>query len=68
MPFPIEAESEQIYEEGRSAIASAITQLIGIVRTIISYALKVVDKIVTWAGDHPLAMLLLTANIFIWIT
>lgn len=68
MPFPVEAESEQIYEEGRSALASAITQLIAIVRSIINYALKVVDKIVTWAGDHPLAMLLLTANILIWIS
>jgi hypothetical protein len=63
-----DAELTQVYEEGRSALASAITQLIGIVRTIISYALKVVDKVVTWAGEHPLAMILLTANIFIWIS
>lgn len=68
MPFPVESESSQVYEEGRSALASAITQLISIVRTIINFALSIGAKIISYAGEHPLAMMLLTANILIWIS
>jgi hypothetical protein len=67
MPFPIEAESEEAYEEARSVLGSLITQLISIVRTILNLALKITRQVITYASEHPLAMVLLVSNIMIWI-
>jgi hypothetical protein len=68
MPFPVEAEAEEVYEEGRSALGSLITQLLSIVRTIITYAIRIARQVITYAGEHPLAMTLLVCNVMIWIT
>jgi hypothetical protein len=67
MPFPIEAESEEAYEEARSVLGSLVTQLISIVRTILNLALKITRQVITYASEHPLAMILLVSNIMIWI-
>jgi hypothetical protein len=67
MPFPVEAETEEAYEEARSVLGSLITQLISIVRTILNFALKIARQVITYASEHPLAMLLLISNIMIWI-
>jgi len=68
MPFPIEAEAEETYEEGRSVLGSLITQLISIVRTIINHVIKVTRQVITYAGEHPLAMTLLVCNVMIWVS
>jgi len=68
MPVLVEAEANNVYEEGRSVLASLITQLISIVRTIVNYVLGLVGKFMTWAGEHPLQALLFTANLVIWVS
>jgi hypothetical protein len=68
MPFPVEAESEQAYEEGRSVLASFITQLISIVRQLIKWVTDVAKRIIEWTAEHPLAMILLVTNICIWVS
>ena len=67
MPFPIDAESEETYEEARSVLGSLITRLIAIVQQLIRWVTSVVSQIVNWAGEHPLAMTLLVANFCIWV-
>jgi len=68
MPFPVEAESEQVYEEGRSVLASFITQLIAIVRQLIKWVTDVAKRVIEWTAEHPLAMFLLVTNICIWVS
>jgi hypothetical protein len=68
MPFPMEAEAEQAYEEGRSVLASFITQLIAIVRQLIKWVTDVAKRIIEWTAEHPLAMTLLVTNICIWVS
>jgi 2-keto-4-pentenoate hydratase len=68
MPIGMEAEATQGYEEARSVLGSLITQLIAVVRQIIGWVIGVVNRIVEWSGSHPLAMLLLTANMCIWVS
>jgi hypothetical protein len=68
MPFPVEAESEQAYEESRSALGSFITQLIAVVRQLIKWVTDVAKRIIEWTAEHPLAMTLLVANICIWVS
>jgi hypothetical protein len=67
MPFPIDAESEETYEEARSVLGSLITRLIAIVQQLIRWVTSVVSQIVKWTGEHPLAMTLLVANFCIWV-
>jgi len=67
MPFPMEAESAQIEEEARSVLGTLIAQIIGVVRAIINLALGVVRQLVTWAGEHPQALVLSVANLCIWM-
>jgi len=68
MPWPVEAEAEQEYEEARSVLGSFITQLIGIVRQLIKWVTDVAKRIIEWTAEHPLAMTLLVANICIWVS
>jgi hypothetical protein len=67
MPFPIDAESEETYEEARSVLGSLITRLIAIVQQLIRWVTSVVSQIVKWTGEHPLAMTLLVSNFCIWV-
>ncbi len=64
----LDTEVEVAYEEGRSVLASVFTQLISIVRSILRWALRQAERLIAWAGEHPLASLLLTANIMIWVS
>lgn len=68
MPFPAEAEAEETYEEARSVLGSFITQLISIVRQLIRWVTRAVSQIIQWAGEHPLAIMLLAANVCIWVS
>lgn len=68
MPFPVDAESVEEYEEARSVLGSLVTRLIAIVQQLIRWVTGVASQIVTWAGEHPLAMTLLVANFCIWVS
>lgn len=68
MPFPVDAETEEAYEEARSVLGSFVTQLIAVVRQLIRWVTSVVSKIVEWTGEHPLATILLVSNICIWVS
>jgi flagellar biosynthesis/type III secretory pathway protein FliH len=64
----VEAESVQVYEEGRSILGSLVNRFIAIVHRIVDEILKVTRQIITYASEHPLATVLLTANIMIWVS
>jgi hypothetical protein len=68
MPFPVEAETEEVYEEGRSILGSLITRLIAIVQQIVRWVTAIATRIVEYAAEHPLAITLLIANICIWVS
>jgi len=68
MPFPVDAEAIQVYVEGRAVLASMVTQLIAITRQIIEHVIRIARQVITYAGEHPLALTLLVANIMIWIS
>jgi len=68
VPFPVEAESSQVYEEGRSILGSLITRLIAILHAIIDHVVRIARQVITYASEHPLAMTLLVANIMIWVS
>jgi hypothetical protein len=68
MPLAIESEANQIYEEARSVLGTLIANIMGIVRTIINWAMMFFDKIVTFAGEHPEAFLLSIGNLIIWVS
>jgi len=55
-------------EEARSALATVIANVLGIVRTIATYILEMVRRIWTWAGEHPLGMLMLVTNVCILLS
>jgi len=62
------AEVQVATEEARSMMATVVGQILAIVRTIVTYVMEVVDKITAWIGEHPLATLLMVANICIWVS
>jgi len=63
----IEAEQLQVYEEARSVLGSLVTRLIGIVQQIMAFVTQVARQLMTYAGEHPLALTLTVANICVWM-
>jgi hypothetical protein len=55
-------------EEARSAIGTLLAQILTIVRTIVAYAMEIMRRFVSWAGEHPLAATLAVVNFAIWIS
>ena len=69
MSEEVEGASVQVAsEEARSLMATVVGQIIAIVRTIVTYVMEAVDRITSWIGEHPLATLLMIANICIWVS
>jgi hypothetical protein len=68
MPFPIDAESEQFYDEARSAVGSLIASIMGIFRQLISWATSMFTRIVSYSAEHPEAMIQLVGNFCIWMS
>jgi hypothetical protein len=68
MPFPVDAETIQYYEEARSVLGTLINNIMAIVRTVINWAIMFFDKMVTFAGEHPEAFLLTVGNLIIWVS
>jgi hypothetical protein len=68
MPFGVEAESSQFYEEARSVLGSLVTQMISIARDIIRWLMNIAGTIMSWSGEHPLATIMLVCNVAIWLS
>lgn len=68
MPQGAEAEAVEVYEEARSAIATLIANVMAILRTFINWALSVFRQIITFAGEHPEAMIQTIGIATIWLT
>jgi len=68
MPFPIDSESIQVYEEGRSVLGSLINRLIAIAHMIIDHVIKLSKQFIAYMSENPLAMTLLMANIMVWVS
>lgn len=60
--------TDTIAEEARSIVGSLIAHIINTVRTLIAYAMEVVRRFMQWAGEHPLASVLMIANVVIWVS
>jgi len=63
-----QAVAEESIEEARSVLGSLITQIIATIRTILRYVMHLSNRIIEYASQHPLALILLTANVCIWIS
>jgi len=68
MVFGLEAETTQVYEEVRGAIASVISQIGHIVRQILEFFFKLIRQFYTYVAENPLQALLLVSNVVIWIS
>ena len=55
-------------EEARSTLGTIFAQILTIVRTILAYAVEVMRRFAAWAGEHPLAAILFTTNVIIWVS
>lgn len=64
----IGAVTSPAVEESRSVLATMIGQLMTIVRQIIDAVLRITRQIITYASEHPLALILLVTNIAIWVS
>jgi len=69
MSEEVEGASVQVAsEEAKSLMATVVGQIIAIVRVIVTYVMETMDRIASWIGEHPLATLLMIANICIWVS
>jgi len=68
MPFPVDAEAMQTYEEGRSVLGSLVTRLMAIVQQIINYVMSVSREVFRLASEHPLGLTLGVCNLIIWMS
>lgn len=67
MPFPVDAETTQVYEEGRGALASVISNLLGILRQFIAWATGMFRQIISYVAEHPEGTIQLVGNFCIWM-
>ncbi|MBS7612473.1 hypothetical protein KEJ27_09815 [Candidatus Bathyarchaeota archaeon] len=68
MPLGVEAEATQVYEEARSALATVIANVMGIIRQILAWALTFAKSVFDFSANHPEAFILLVGNALIWLT
>lgn len=59
---------DTVSDEARSVLASAITQIINFIRTLVAYAMEYMRKFYTYMAEHPLAMTLFIANVIVWVS
>lgn len=62
------ALADTMVEESRSALATAIAHIINFIRTLAVYAMEYMRRFLAWCGEHPLAAVLLVANIITWVS
>ncbi len=54
--------------EGSNVIGSIVDSIMNIIRTVVSYMLQLSNRIIAWAGRHPLSSLLFFTNFIIWVS
>lgn len=64
----VEAETTQVYEETRSAIASVITQIGNFIRLLVDKFVKFVRQFYTWMAENPLSAILCLSNFCVLIS
>ena len=60
--------ADTVSDEARSVVASAITQIINFIRTLVAYVMEYMKKFYTYMAEHPLAMTLFIANVMVWVS
>ena len=60
--------TDTVAEEAKTALGSLITQLINFLRTIMAYVMEIVRRFIAWSGEHPLAAVLASVNVAIWVS
>lgn len=68
MVLGLEAETTQVYEEVRGAIASVVSQIGNIIRQILDFFMKLLRQFYTYVAENPLNALLLVTNVVVWIS
>ena len=63
--FPTIEIDEPAVNEVRSVLGSVIGNLIAILRTIIKHIISIVQRVVSWAGEHPEAFAMMMINLII---
>ena len=53
---------------GGNVVGDVINQIFSLIRTVASYLLQFANRVVAWAGRHPLASLLFFTNFIIWVS
>jgi len=51
-----------------NVVGDVLNSIFNIIRTIVAYMLQLADRVVAWAGRHPLASLLFFTNFIIWVS
>jgi len=54
--------------EASSMAGSVLAQIVNIVRTVIAHVMEWIRKVVSWAGEHPLAFTTMVINFCILIS
>jgi len=49
-------------------IGDVLNQIFSLIRTVASYMLQLANRVVSWAGRHPLASLMFFTNFIIWVS
>lgn len=47
-------------------VGDVLNSIFNLIRTAVSYILQLADRVIAWAGRHPLASLLFFTNFIIW--
>ena len=65
MALPTVELAEPAVSETRSVLGSVIGNLIAILRTIINHVANIVQRVISWAGEHPEAFAMVMINLII---
>jgi len=65
MALPTIELAEPAVNEVRSVLGSVIGNLIAILRTIINHIASIIQRVISWAGEHPEAFSMMMINLII---
>jgi len=49
-------------------VGDVLNQIFSLIKTVASYMLQLANRVVAWAGRHPLASLMFLTNFIIWVS
>jgi len=65
MAVPTAEVLEPGLSELRSVLGSVVGNIIAVIRTIVTYMLRLAERVVHWAGEHPMAFTMVAVNLII---